>query len=52
MHEHTRIKKTLFSRHTTLVPLVKKISTHVNHENLSKKWNFGAYPYKADFEDF
>ena len=42
----------MFSTHTTLVPLVKKISTHVNHENLSEKWNFGAYPYKADFEDF
>ena len=32
--------------------LVKNISTHVNHENLSEKWNFGAYPFKADFEDF
>ena len=31
---------------------MKKISTHVNHENLSEKWNFEAYPYKADFEDF
>ena len=52
IHESREIKKTLFSTHTTLVPLVKKISTHVNHENLSEKWNFGAYPYKADFEDF
>ena len=52
IHKHTRIKKTLFSTHTTLVPLVEKISTHVNHENLSEKWNFWVYLYKADFEDF
>ena len=52
IHEYRRIKKTLFSTHTTLVPLVKKVSTHVNHENISEKWNFGAYPYKANFEDF
>ena len=45
-------KKTLFSTHLTLVPLVKKISRHVNHEDFSEKLNIGAYPYKADFEDF
>ena len=26
------------------IPTCKKISTHVNHENLSEKWNIGAYP--------
>ena len=34
MHKYRKIKKTLFFTHLTLVPLVKKISTHVNHENL------------------
>ena len=45
--EYRRIKETLFSTHLTSFPLVKKISTHVNHENLSEKWNIGA-----NFEDF
>ena len=44
-------KYTVFHKHY-FSPTCEKISTHVNHENLSEKWNFGAYPYKADFEDF
>ena len=36
-----------FPRHTILVPLVKKISTHVNHDkSLRKSGTFGAYPYR------
>ena len=52
IQEYRRIKMTLFSTHPTLVPLVNKLTRHVDHTDFSEKWNIWAFPYKADFERF